>query len=421
MPFQRVRKIRVPCPPGQSFDETPSGFDRRVKALTHWGGGCAIFAGMTGTGSDTATISQVPPAAPAHVERRVALWTIVAFWAFYFVLNTARMTISQDPDQYSATWRRGAVVLVGIAITLVIYFILRRLEDKSMRFMLAATFLISVPASLAYAAVNYAAFYLVTPTASMMHEKMMTSAKHETVMAIITDSAVSWYFFVAAWGVLYVALSYAAKVGHAERSAAAYRAQAQAAQLRALRYQINPHFLFNTLNSLSTLVLQRRTQEAEHMIMSLATFFRTSLTANPAADVALSDEIQMQRLYLDIEKIRFPERLSVVVDVPEELEDMPVPGLILQPVVENAIKHGVARSTRPVTVTIRARAHNGTFHLSVEDNADGAIDPAPREGVGLSNVRARLLARFDGAATAQYGPRDGGGFRVALTIPIGDD
>ena len=83
-------------------------------------------------------------------------------------------------------------------------------------------------------------------------------------------------------------------------------------QLRALRYQINPHFLFNTLNSLSTLVLQRRTEEAERMIMNLATFFRTSLTNDPAADVALSDEIRMQRLYLDIEQIRFPERLSVV-------------------------------------------------------------------------------------------------------------
>ena len=111
-------------------------------------------------------------------------------------------------------------------------------------------------------------------------------------LAIITDSAVSWYFFIAAWGVLYVALSYAAKVGHAERSAAAYSREAQAAQLRALRYQINPHFLFNTLNSLSTLVLRQRTQEAERMIMNLATFFRTSLTSDPAADVPLCDEIQ---------------------------------------------------------------------------------------------------------------------------------
>src|SRR5262249_8762133 len=156
-----------------------------------------------------------------------------------------------------------------------------------------------------------------------------------------------------------------------------------------------------------TFVLQGRTREAEHMIMNLATFFRTSLTSDPAADVALSDEIRMQRLYLDIEQIRFPGRLSVISDVPKELENIRVPGLILQPLVENAIKHGVARSSRSVTVRISARSNNGTLHLVVEDDADGAILSPHQEGVGLSNVRERLETRFDGAASAHYGPREG--------------
>ena len=228
----------------------------------------------------------------------------------------------------------------------------------------------------------------------------------------------SWYFFVAAWGVLYVALSYAARVQSAERRAAAYRSEAQAAQLRALRYQINPHFLFNTLNSLSTLVLKQRTAEAERMIINLSNFFRTSLTSDPAADVALSDEIGMQRLYLDIEKIRFPDRLTVAVDVPEDLEEARVPGMILQPLVENAIKHGVAKSGRPVTVTIRARANGGTFHLTVEDDADCGLRFPKSNGVGLANVRDRLATRFDGAANIAFGPRDGGGFRCDLTLPL---
>jgi two-component system, LytTR family, sensor kinase len=376
---------------------------------------------MTGIAPQMAITSSTAPVAPPHVDRGVALWSIFGFWAFYFVLNTARMAISSDDDQFNMLYRRGAVVVVGIALTFVMYFILRRLEGKSMRFLMATAFLVSIPASMAYAAVNYAAFYLVAPTSSLMQEIAQLHAKHETPAAIITESAVSWYFFIAAWGVLYVALSYAAKVGHAERSAAAYRAEAQIAQLRALRYQINPHFLFNTLNSLSALVLRQRTQEAERMIMNLATFFRTSLTSDPAADVTLSDEIRMQRLYLEIEQIRFPERLSVVVDVPEELKDVAVPGLILQPLVENAIKHGVARSGGPVTVTIRARVNNGSFHLTVEDDADGAVDSARRDGVGLRNVRERLAARFDGAASSSYGPREGGGFRVDLLIPLPHD
>jgi LytS/YehU family sensor histidine kinase len=373
------------------------------------------------TGITLQTAITAAPAPPPHADRRVALWSIFGFWAFYFVLNTARMAIEAAHDQFSMLPRRGGVTVVGIALTFAMYFILRRLEGKSMRFLVTTAFLISIPASIAYAAVNYAAFYLIAPTDSIMQEITHAQAMHEPLTAVITESAVSWYFFIAAWGVLYVALSYAAKVGHAERNAAAYKAKAQAAQLRALRYQINPHFLFNTLNSLSTLVLQRRTQEAEHMIMNLATFFRTSLTSDPAADVALSDEIRMQRLYLDIEQIRFPERLSVVSDVPEELENTPVPGLILQPLVENAIKHGVARSSGPVTVTIRARSNNGSLHLSVEDDADGAIDSTRRDGVGLSNVRERLEARFDGAANTRCGPREGGGFRVDLVMPLPRD
>ncbi|HWC63645.1 MAG TPA: histidine kinase, partial [Rhizomicrobium sp.] len=183
----------------------------------------------------------------------------------------------------------------------------------------------------------------------------------------------------------------------------------------------NPHFLFNTLNALSALVLSGRLAEAEHMITNLADFFRTSLTSDPAADVALADEIGMQRLYLDIEKIRFPERLSTVMDVPAGLEKARVPGMILQPLVENAIKHGVAHSSRPVTVIIRARAADGALHLAVEDNADGRAESSASRrgnGVGLRNVRDRLVARFDGAASLNTGPREGSGFKVEITLPL---
>jgi two-component system LytT family sensor kinase len=241
----------------------------------------------------------------------------------------------------------------------------------------------------------------------------------------IVDAALNWYFFIVAWAILYIALSYAGKVRLAERNAAAYRAEAQSAQLRALRYQVNPHFLFNTLNSLSTLVMRQRSEEAERMIINLSNFFRTSLTTDPTEDVPLVDEIRMQRLYLDIEQVRFPERLQVVLDVPVELENAAVPGLILQPVIENAIKYGVARSTRPVTVTIRAKADEGRLLLSVED--DGVADTGPGgqpvgkvqgNGVGLRNVCDRLAARFGADAACQYGARPNGGFAVDLAMPL---
>jgi len=360
-----------------------------------------------------------PPAeGTPHVETKLAIWSILGFWIFYYLLNTVRMAVLPSEHQLDALPRRAAVTVIGIALTFGMYWILRRLEGRSMRVLLTTAFLAAIPAAFAYAYVNFAAFYVVAQSSSMMQELHDMRAKHESVMSVITESAVSWYFFVAAWGVLYVALSYAARVQGAERKAAAYRSEAQAAQLRALRYQINPHFLFNTLNSLSTLVLTLRTAEAERMIMNLSTFFRTSLTSDPAADVCLSDEIDMQLLYLDIEKIRFPDRLAVAVDVPEDLEDARVPGMILQPLVENVIKHGVAKSGRPVTLTIRARANGSSFHLTVEDDADGGLRFPQLNGVGLANVRDRLATRFDGAASVAFGPRDGGGFRCDLTLPL---
>src|SRR5207237_6086727 len=124
-------------------------------------------------------------------------------------------------------------------------------------------------------------------------------------------------------------------------------------------YQINPHFLFNTLNSLSSLVMTGRGDRAETMLLALSTFFRTSLSIDPSADVTLAEEIDLQRLYLDIEKARFPDRLHVEIDVPEELEQARLPALLLQPIVENAIKYGVSKSRKAILVRIAARSLDG--------------------------------------------------------------
>ncbi|MGC6329479.1 sensor histidine kinase [Rhizorhabdus sp. FW153] len=242
----------------------------------------------------------------------------------------------------------------------------------------------------------------------------------KSVLAQIADQALNGYFFFAAWGALFLALSYAAAVRDAERQAASYRAAARDAELRALRYQVNPHFLFNTLNSLSTLILKDSRDEAEKMILNLSTFFRTSLTADPTEDVVLAEEIRLQRLYLDIEAIRFPDRLLVEIHVPPALEDVRVPCLILQPLVENAIKYGVSRSRRPVTLRITAREDSHGLVLSVEDDGDPLAEgEAPAgTGVGLRNVSDRLRARFGEEASCRFGPLPNGGFGVTLFMPL---
>ena len=142
-----------------------------------------------------------PPAeATPHVETKVAIWSILGFWAFYYVLNTVRMAFASHDNQFDMLPRRAAVTAIGIAMTGLIYLILRRFEGRSMRTLVTLTFLASVPVAFTYAYVNFAAFYLVAQTSSMMQELSELKAKHETAWAVISESAVSWYFFVAAWG-----------------------------------------------------------------------------------------------------------------------------------------------------------------------------------------------------------------------------
>jgi LytS/YehU family sensor histidine kinase len=239
------------------------------------------------------------------------------------------------------------------------------------------------------------------------------------------DASVVWLFFFIAWGAFYLANEAQAEALGAERRLADAESAAQAAQVRALRYQVNPHFLFNTLNSLSSLVMTGRTDRAEAMLLALSTFFRTSLSLDPAANVTLAEEIDLQRLYLDIEKARFPDRLHVEIDVPETLEQARLPALLLQPIVENAIKYGVSKSRKAVIISLEAR-HLDDHRMVVEicnrlkNGGKDELAAATHEGtgLGLANVRQRLDARFGSRASCRFGAMAGGGFKVALTMPI---
>jgi LytS/YehU family sensor histidine kinase len=238
------------------------------------------------------------------------------------------------------------------------------------------------------------------------------------------DVSVTWLFFFAAWSAFYLATVAQAEALNARRRAVEAESAAQAAQVRALRYQINPHFLFNTLNSLSSLIMGGRPEEAENMILKLSTFFRSSLSLDPSADVTLAEEIELQRLYLDIERVRFPRRLKVNIDIPDELRNARIPGLLLQPLVENAIKYGVSGSRDKVTLNINAaEAGPGRFTIEVVNSGADATTRNRKgkpegTGVGLVNVCQRLDARFGSAAKCEFGPTADGGYRVLMTLPL---
>ena len=402
-------------------------------------------------------MASVPLSTPSRfADWRLALKTIVGFWLIYALTVVARAMLGTDP---MATLQNKLVILmIGVVLTGLVYAaiavfggiegnnrrkaivaglasfvaactmsgLLLLAEDKmreskeEFRYQAQEGFIIIEKGN--KIRIERSATEPLVLTMPKMHQ--LDSAKKFRYAA---DAAVIWLFFFAAWSAFYLAAVAQTQALRAQRRAADAESAAQTAQVRALRYQVNPHFLFNTLNSLSSLIMTGRTDRAEEMLLALSTFFRTSLSLNPTADVTLAEEIDLQRLYLDIEMIRFPSRLKVAIDVPPALETVRLPALILQPLVENAIKYGVSPTVDVVTLTIAAAALGDDQMLLRVTNSGGSGKPKPRgrrdsdriegTGVGLANVCQRLEARFGGRATCDYGPIDDGGYEVRLTLP----
>jgi two-component system LytT family sensor kinase len=382
---------------------------------------------------------------------RLALKSILGFWLFYALTVVARAFMGADPG--TVLQNKAVTIVAGIVLTLGIYASIRLLaRNASIRRQAVVAAVASFIAAGALSGVLIAADryqekpqdeqsyvsregYRVIELGNIMrierdrHHPLTVTWPHISALnpylqfRIAADSAVVWLFFFAAWSAFYIAMLAQAETLGARRRAAEAESAARAAQVRALRYQVNPHFLFNTLNSLSSLVMSGRPEEAESMILKLSTFFRSSLSLDPSADVTLAEEIALQSLYLDIERVRFPKRLKVEIDVPANLESARLPGLILQPVVENAIKYGVSPTREKVVLRISAReAGPGRFTLEVSNTGKRTNrrsgDTLEGTGVGLGNVCERLRARFGNAALCEFGPIEDGGYRVVMTLPL---
>jgi two-component system LytT family sensor kinase len=395
---------------------------------------------------------------PPAVRTRFTDWpfavkSILGFWFFYALTVVARASLGADP--WTTLENKLAVVGIGILLTGVIYFAITTLGARAN---IRRKAIIAAGASTLAAITMGGTLILIEDLFRESREEFRFQAregftvieKGQTVriertsqeplvltmpkmreldpmkrVRYAADAAVVWLFFFLAWSAFYLANQAQAETLGAQRRLADAESAAQAAQVRALRYQVNPHFLFNTLNSLSSLVMTGRTDRAEGMLLALSTFFRTSLSLDPTADVTLAEEIDLQRLYLDIEKARFPDRLHVEIDVPEKLQQARLPTLILQPIVENAIKYGVSKSRKAVLVRIAAKAtSDGRMTLEVSNRLKhGGKDELPAAthegtGLGLTNVCQRLEARFGSRATCRFGPMNGGGYKVSLTIPV---
>jgi signal transduction histidine kinase len=223
------------------------------------------------------------------------------------------------------------------------------------------------------------------------------------------------------WGLTQALLGYHFETMAQQRAIARAQALAYDAQLKALHYQINPHFLFNTLNAISTLVLERRNEQAENMLMRLAGFLRYSLDRQPTEFAALSAELEAQRKYLEIEQTRFDDRLKVRFSVEPGVEQARVPSLILQPILENAIKYAITPRIDGGVIEVSAKREGDVLRIAVEDDGPGLPpegDPRRRRGVGLVNAGERLNLIYGDRAGLIARNREPNGCRVEIWLPL---
>jgi len=242
-----------------------------------------------------------------------------------------------------------------------------------------------------------------------------------------------WYFTALLIFGLWAALCY---ITQANTAVAIERAQvvserlrrveaenlSREAQMKMLRYQLNPHFLFNTLNSISALIKTQRSDQARKMISQLSHFLRLSLENEGFVEVSLAEEIKTLKLYLDIEKVRYAERLTVEFDVSQDILQAQIPALILQPLFENALQYAIAGQVKGGVIRLTGYLVDERVNLSVADTGRPSSQQADdvtalEKGVGLKNIEGRMNAHYSDNGRVEYKVSDIGGLEVSLSFP----
>ncbi|MCB9765994.1 MAG: histidine kinase [Alphaproteobacteria bacterium] len=349
------------------------------------------------------------------------LWGINALvWTAMGLLNAAHAYVAWPAKGFDMTvgmaLESGMVASLGwFLLTPAFYLLIQRLQPGPGRWgRTAAALAVAVPVALTVHPLIHISFDIC---ASALRTKELHPLEHLREISI----ASSWFNLLNALGVS-AALIAARSIREAQEralSAARLETALGEARLEALRLQLNPHFLFNTLNSISALV-SVDPDAAERMIARLGDLLRVTLASQQGGEVPLAQELEVLELYLDIERVRFGDRLTVSVDPEPGTEILAVPAFILQPIVENALRHGVASRAGPARVALRAARRGDTLELCVRDDGPGlnGLDPEQISlGVGLSNVRQRLATLYGEAGRLELAEDTPRGTRVTLTLP----
>lgn len=338
-----------------------------------------------------------------HTIRWAAI-TIILFATTQFCTIMVIRYLRFPAEGFTLLFPRGIVTVIGIFLAWMIFCIQALGRPKSLLSGALLAIGLAVLGCFLHGIANEITFMIVRDS--------------RFVPADFVANTLAWFWFYLSSSAIFLALNQGEELAENRVRLEKLRTLASMAQLSALRYQLNPHFLFNTLNSIAALIGERQMDQAERMIVRLSDFLRAGLDADPLEEVALSEELAQQRRYLEIEQIRFSNRLVHAFDIDADVENALVPSLILQPLVENAIKYGVASSVSPVTIAIEAKKVGDTVRIVVRDDGGGQQSGASGAGIGLYNVRERLASLFGAAATMTASPLAGGGYTVTLTLPL---
>src|SRR5690242_14077432 len=344
---------------------------------------------------------------PFFEDKNRAFWILQSIgWSGYFFLRS----LSGFANSMGWMWLVHTVLLTmaGYSLTLLMASLFRRLIRMRPLVTLIFSLLVVILASSAFSIIetwSYATF--LKPNSKPVGV--------EYLGAILLN-----FSLLAAWAALYYGINYFLLLEEQIDQRERLENAASSAQLAMLRYQLNPHFLFNTLNSISTLVLLKQTERANAMLARLSSFLRYTLANEPTAKVTLAQEVETLKLYLEIEKMRFEERLRPHFRIESETIGARLPSLLLQPLIENAIKYAVTPAENGADIWITAIREGQAVRIEVADNGNGEgseFAASPSTGVGLANIRDRLSQAYGAAHRFETRKNERGGFSVIIEIP----
>ena len=341
-------------------------------------------------------------------NRSRLFWILnIGGWTGYAIAAWLGALAHEKPEAYFAVI--AATAVTGLLLTLPMRSLFHRLWSKSIIALSTTMLLVCYVLALGWRWLQNYLYY----------DWVKNSWHPDDIMEYVGGVMGSFYILLC-WSGLYFGIKYYQQLQEQTEQTLKATAAAHQAQLKMLRYQLNPHFLFNTLNAISTLILDGANATANRAVSRLSDFLRYTLDNDPMSQVTLGSELGAIDLYLEIEKVRFGDRLVIEKSIESPAEKALVPSLILQPLIENAIKYAISPSEEGGTLRISARVQRGVLVLQISDTGPGlgnGQSDHKSSGVGLKNTRERLLQLYGEAQAFTLAPNEPSGLIITINLP----